>query len=251
MEALVAADQLVGEGKTRHQTTLLEPEDGTEGSREEYSFHASESDQSFREGCLAADISLGPPCLLLYTGDAGMGREKLGPFGRVGDVSVNQEAVGFLMNRLHRHLETIKTPRLWYCHLPAETLCEIFNHNAVGPSKEGQHHGYEVLFVRRQFLVPVGEVGRQVDLIGRPERRHVLLVHRPKIGVFDREERKSRSLLIGSADWLVLQRWIHRAAGTSSSRSRSRRFRCRRQRILWRHRQFCGFALDSATSWQG
>ena len=35
VQALVAADELVGEAEARHEAALLEPEDGAEGAREE------------------------------------------------------------------------------------------------------------------------------------------------------------------------------------------------------------------------
>ena len=39
---LVSADELVGEGQARHQASLLQPEDSSEGTREEDSLHGSE-----------------------------------------------------------------------------------------------------------------------------------------------------------------------------------------------------------------
>src|SRR5688572_20370076 len=39
VHSLVTADELVGKGKTRHQTSLLKPEDGGKRSRKENAFH--------------------------------------------------------------------------------------------------------------------------------------------------------------------------------------------------------------------
>ena len=50
VKTFVAADQLVGEGKARHETSLLQPEDRTEGAREEDPLHSSEGDESVGKG---------------------------------------------------------------------------------------------------------------------------------------------------------------------------------------------------------
>lgn len=54
VQALVARDELVGEGEPVHQAALLEPEDGAEGAREEDALYARPRHQPLREGRLAA-----------------------------------------------------------------------------------------------------------------------------------------------------------------------------------------------------
>jgi len=50
VHALVTRDELVGEGKTRHQTTLLEPEDGRERAAEEDTLDSSKGDKAVGKG---------------------------------------------------------------------------------------------------------------------------------------------------------------------------------------------------------
>eukprot|EP00967_Tisochrysis_lutea_P037301 scaffold44835_cov14-Tisochrysis_lutea.AAC.1 len=49
VQALIAGDELIGEGKARHEATLLQPEDGAEGAREEDALHAGKSNQALVE----------------------------------------------------------------------------------------------------------------------------------------------------------------------------------------------------------
>lgn len=70
VHALVTRDELVGEGKTRHQTTLLEPEDGCERPTEEDTLDGSECDKTVRKGgVLVRDPSQSPVGLLADAGD--------------------------------------------------------------------------------------------------------------------------------------------------------------------------------------
>jgi len=50
VHAFVAGDELVGEGETGHETTLLEPEDGGKGTGEEDTLDGSEGDETEGEG---------------------------------------------------------------------------------------------------------------------------------------------------------------------------------------------------------
>lgn len=69
VETLVTRDELVGEGEARHQTTLLQPEDGSERAREEDTFDGGESNETLTEsGLLVVDPADGPLGLL---GNAG------------------------------------------------------------------------------------------------------------------------------------------------------------------------------------
>ena len=72
VDAFVTGDELVGEGETRHETTLLEPEDGGEGAREEDTFDSSEGNETLSEGgVLVGDPSEGPVGLLADAGNCG------------------------------------------------------------------------------------------------------------------------------------------------------------------------------------
>ncbi|KAJ8607525.1 hypothetical protein MRB53_040235 [Persea americana] len=50
VHALVARDELVGEGQARHQAALLQPEDGRERAREEDALHGREGHEAVRKG---------------------------------------------------------------------------------------------------------------------------------------------------------------------------------------------------------
>lgn len=70
VETLVTRDKLVGEGETGHQTTLLEPEDGGKGSREEDTLDSSEGNETRSESrLLVLDPADGPFSLLVDAGD--------------------------------------------------------------------------------------------------------------------------------------------------------------------------------------
>jgi hypothetical protein len=65
VHALVAGDELVREGKTGHETALLEPEDGREGTAEEDTLDGGECDETVGEGgVLVGDPSQSPIGLL-------------------------------------------------------------------------------------------------------------------------------------------------------------------------------------------
>jgi len=65
VQAFVARYEFVAEGKSGHDASLLEPEDGAEGSAEEDAFHGCESHQSGREAVSTVDLLEGPVSLLL------------------------------------------------------------------------------------------------------------------------------------------------------------------------------------------
>lgn len=68
MHTLVTRDELVRESETGHEATLLQPEDGSEGSTEEDTLDSRKSDQARCEGrVLVADPAQGPVGLLLDT----------------------------------------------------------------------------------------------------------------------------------------------------------------------------------------
>lgn len=70
MKTLVTGDQLVGEGETRHQTTLLQPEDGSESTAEEDALNGSEGNKTLSEcGFLVLNPANCPLGLLADTGN--------------------------------------------------------------------------------------------------------------------------------------------------------------------------------------
>lgn len=67
VEALVAGDELVGEGEPRHEQPLLQPEDGAEGATEMDALHARKCDQPLGKAATAANPPLSPLRLLCHT----------------------------------------------------------------------------------------------------------------------------------------------------------------------------------------
>ena len=80
---LVSADKLVAEGKTRHDTTFLEPEDGSKGAREEDAFYSSKGHHSLSiTGLFIIDPLNGPVSLLLDTRHSLNGIEEVVPVSK-------------------------------------------------------------------------------------------------------------------------------------------------------------------------
>lgn len=52
VESLVPGDEFVAERQSRHQTALLQPEDGRETAREEYALHGGKRDHTLGVGGL-------------------------------------------------------------------------------------------------------------------------------------------------------------------------------------------------------
>lgn len=93
VQPLVPGDELVREGKPRHEAALLEPEDGTEAAAEVDALHARERQQALREGRAAAGPAQRPVRLAADDGD-GVDRAQQGAaLGGVPDVALQQEGV--------------------------------------------------------------------------------------------------------------------------------------------------------------
>lgn len=72
VHALVAGDELVGEGETGHEAAFLEPEDGGEGAAEEDAFDGGEGDEPLCEGGVFVGYPFeGPVGLFADAGDCG------------------------------------------------------------------------------------------------------------------------------------------------------------------------------------
>lgn len=101
VETLITRDELVREGETRHETSLLEPEDGGERTREEDTFDGSESDESLTETrSLVRDPSKSPVGLLSDTRNGVHSVEKEISSSSVLDVGVDKKRVGLSVNVL-------------------------------------------------------------------------------------------------------------------------------------------------------
>jgi len=120
---LVTANQFIGEGQSRHQSTLLQPKDGAEAPTEEYTLHCSKGDQTFsKRRVFLRDPPQGPVSLLFHAWDRLNGIEESGLFRRGLDVGVYEEGISLRVYILHRDLKAIKTSGLWdlhFVHKPA------------------------------------------------------------------------------------------------------------------------------------
>ena len=221
---LVPRDELVRECEPGHEPTLLEPEDGAEGSREEDALDDGECDQTLGKALGLLDPLERPVGLLGNTRHRLERIEESLLLRAILDVRVDQEAVRLRMNILHRDLKPIEATSLRQLHLRAEALAEVLcrqdkmpvrsgkdrsvtsgqnalserdenNENnylvddAVRRRKESEHVGDKVLLVGGELL-PIDLVVGEVDLLSRPEARLSLLVHLPHPRVFDRKENK-------------------------------------------------------------
>ena len=92
VHTLVTRDELVGEGKTGHETTLLEPEDGSEGAREEDTLDGGESNQAAAKcRVLVADPLEGSVGLSLDARNVVDGVEEVGTLLGFANVCVDEQ----------------------------------------------------------------------------------------------------------------------------------------------------------------
>ena len=207
METLITRDELIGESKTRHLAALLEPENGTETSREEDTLNGGEGDDAVGKALSGLDPFESPSSLLCDTGNGLEGVEKVGLLFGVLDVGVNEETVSLRVNVLHGELEAIEAAGLGNLDLGEEALGKVLKNDTVTGGKEGEHILDEVLLVVVQTLPVLGVLGK-VNLLGGPEAGFVLLVHLPDLVILDGEENKALLVLLeeGFSDFLVVGR---------------------------------------------
>lgn len=182
VETLITRDELVGEGQTGHEATLLEPEDGGKGTAEEDTLDSSEGNQTLGKGrVLVLDPSNGPVSLLSDAGNGINSVEEVGSLGRLLDVGVNEQGIGLGVNVLHHDLESVEASSLRDLDLAAEPLNKVLVDNAIGSSEEGKDVRDEELLVSGQTVVPVVEILGEINLLGGPEGSLGLLVHLPDL----------------------------------------------------------------------
>ena len=80
------------------------------------------------------------------------GVEEIVFFSFVLDVGVDKQRVGFGVDVLHGDLEPVEAPGFRHLDFSAELLSQVFQHDAVGGSEEGEHCLDEVLFIFSEFL---------------------------------------------------------------------------------------------------
>lgn len=154
MKTLIARNELVGERQARHEPTLLQPEDGREGTTEENTLNSSERDKSPGKGGFLIFNPLDGPISLLA--DAGNCETKVlviphiprdgcdkgshtsvnsikqeGSLLGLLDVRVDEKRVCFGVDVLHHDLETVETTRLGNLDLAAEAFDKVLIHDTV------------------------------------------------------------------------------------------------------------------------
>ena len=122
MQCFIFGYELVGKTEPWHESSLFEPENGAERTREEDALNSCKGDKSLVEGAAFVHPLKGPLCLFPDHIDVTDGLEQVLLLGRILYVGVDKERVGFRVDVLHRNLETVETPRLWHLHLGTELL---------------------------------------------------------------------------------------------------------------------------------
>jgi len=182
MQTLVTRDKFVGESQTRHESTLLEPEDRSEGPTEEDTLNGSEGDETLGKGrVLVLNPSDSPISLLSDAGNGVNGVEEIGALGRLLDVGIDEEGVCFGVDVLHHDLETVKASSLRDLNLAAESLNKVLVDDAIGGSEESKDVGDEELLVSSKTVVPIVEILGQINLLSGPEGSLGLLIHLPNL----------------------------------------------------------------------
>ena len=148
MQALVTADELVGEAKAGHETTLLEPEDGAEGAGEEDALDGGKGDASLGEGGIVSLAPLqSPASLALDAGDGLDGIQQMLLLVDLLDVGVDEQRVGFRVNVLNGNLEAVEAPGLGTLDLGGKVGGEILVDDTVGGGEEGEDVTDEVTLI--------------------------------------------------------------------------------------------------------
>lgn len=182
VETLITGDELVGEGETRHEAALLEPEYGGESTTEEDTLNSSEGNKALGEGgILVGDPPKGPVGLLADAGNGVDGIEEVGALRWLLDVGINEKGVGLGVDVLHHDLEAVEAPGLGNLDLGAETLDKVLIDDTIGGGEEGEDVGDEELLVIVELVAPVVEILGEIDLLSSPEGSLGLLVHLPDL----------------------------------------------------------------------
>ena len=199
VHTLISGDELIGEGKSWHKTSLFQPENGTETARKEDSFNTGEGDDSLGEGSLRADPSQGPFSFLSNRWDVLDGFEKVFLLDVVLNVSVDQKSIGLRMNILHHHLETVESSSLWDLDLCHESLSKVLKNNTITGSEESKNVLDEMFLVISE-VSPIFKISTKIDLFSSPEASLLILVTLPDIIILDWKDDKPVRV--------ILKKWL-------------------------------------------
>ena len=197
MKAFITGDELVRETKTRHETSLLKPKDGTEWTWEEYPFHNCEGNQSLSKRISGVDPLECPLRLSLNGRNFLNSSEQVLFLLIIWDIGIYEKGIHLRVDVLHHHLERVEGSCFRDLDLWSKFLSQIFNHDAITminrilPGCEESEHSFDEFLLILIQLGPVGEVIGQTHLLGCPEGSHMLLIHFPQILVVDGENYKA------------------------------------------------------------
>eukprot|EP00438_Fugacium_kawagutii_P012791 Skav211671 [mRNA] locus=scaffold216:105387:106229:- [translate_table: standard] len=201
METFIARNELVGKGQTRHETSLLQPEDGTKRSAEEDALNCSKCHKTLSKAAFTIHPLNGPTGLLPDSWHCVNSIKKVILLLWVLDVLLDQQRIGLGVDVFHSNLETIKGPSLWNLHFRRELLRQVLQNDAVTSREECQHVLHKMLLALVEAY-PVLVVLCKVDLLSSPERCLMLLVHLPHLWILKGEHHKTTRVLL--QHWVVL-----------------------------------------------
>merc|ERR1719509_668076 len=185
VKSFISGDQLIGEGESGHQTSLLQPENGSKTSTEEDPLHRRKGNKPLSIGGIACIYPPQSPLCLLLDGWNGLdGVEHLLLLLPVLDVGVNEEGVHLAVDVLDGNLESIEAAGLGDLNLTHEMFYQVFIDNSVRCGEESENMFDEVPFIVSEF-VPISEVPGQVNFFSSPETGLGFLVHLPYVGILD------------------------------------------------------------------
>ena len=188
MQPLVARDELITQGETRHEAALLEPEDSTECSAEEDALNSSKGEEAGGHGRLLVGNPLQSPLgLLLHTRNGRNGTEQVELLLLIMDIGVNKQRIGLTVNSLHHQLTAIEILDLRMRNLVHKTKGQVLHYDTVRTCEESEDILNKVSLVVGQLL-PMSHILGSVNFLDCPHHRNVLLALFEDIWVVHREE---------------------------------------------------------------
>lgn len=125
MHSFISAYQFIGECEPRHDSSLLQPENGAKASAEKYTFDAGESHQPFSKGGGTIDPLKGPISFFLDTFYMALSLQKQNLLLFVLYECIDKQTVCLRVNVLHHDLKPIETPCFRNLNFINELLGEI------------------------------------------------------------------------------------------------------------------------------
>ncbi|ABT16168.1 hypothetical protein ATCV1_z034R [Acanthocystis turfacea chlorella virus 1] len=189
VEALVAADELVGQTQTGHEPPVAQPENGAERPGEQKTLHAHPGDEALCEGAVARKVFRGPRCLLSHGRDRLDSLEELVTLGLVLNKSIKEQGVLLAVDALIVPLVSVEHTCRGVRDFLGKVVVQVLHHHAIAACKEAEDVLDEVALIIVQFFTPVYHILVELDLLHGPESGNGLLVHLENVGVPDGERR--------------------------------------------------------------